>query len=300
MKIVSYSQLRSFSRCQWQWGARYLKTIYPKKQSDPLDIGKLVHNALAQFYGFGEIDWEILRSEFVGDLRPEVLAESKRVVDAYLKNGKAEFPGKVLAVEFPFQVKLPFDTILVAWIDLIARVNEKLWLWDHKTSGRMTYGITHPEREQLSLYSWGLSKLGAPIGGFGVNRLTTTKKPTFARFFDSVYGINRTPTAPLSTFGKLSEELSDADLQARSKSFVANCKALPPEGISMVDLTRSFQDDCSYRCDYKSLCELDLYGRIEDMSKVVAEEFTYAERGDTEAYLEKYCKELPKWWLEDE
>jgi len=277
MKIVSYSQLRSFSRCQWQWGARYLKTLYPKKQSDPLDTGKLVHNALAQFYGFGEIDWEVLRSEFMGDLRPEILAESKRVVDAYLQSGKSEFPGKILAVEFPFQVTFPFDVILVAWIDLIAKVDNKIWIWDHKSSGRMTHGITHPEREQLSIYAWGLMKLGAPVGGVGVSRLTTTKTPTFDRFF---------------------EEVSDLDLVARSKNFMANCKSLPPESVSMIDLPRSFQQDCSW-CDYKDLCKLDLHNRMEDMSKVVAEEFTYAERGDTEAYLEKYCKELPKWWLND-
>jgi len=278
MKIVSYSQLRSFSRCQWQWGARYLKTIYPKKQSDPLDIGKLVHNALAQFYGLGGIDWEILRSEFMGDLRPEILAESKRVVDAYLKNGKVEFPGKILAVEFPFQVTLPFDTILVAWIDLIAKIDGKLWLWDHKTASRMTQGLTYPEREQLSLYAWGLMRLGAPIDGYGVNRLTTAKTPTFARF---------------------SEEVSETDLISRNKNFIISCRVLPPDSTSMADLPRAFQNDCSW-CDYRDLCQLDLHERAKDMSKVVAEEFSYSERGDTATYLERYNTEIPQWWLNDE
>ena len=276
MQIVSYSQLRSLTRCRWQWGVRYLKRLYSKEQKDYMDVGKLVHNALAQLYGLGEIDWEILRSEFTGNLRPEILEESKRVVNAYLANDEVEFPGRILGVEFPFQVRLPFDIILVGWIDLITKVDGKIWLWDHKTSSRMTKQITPPDREQLSLYAWGLMKLGAPVGGVGVNRITTAKKPTFARF---------------------SEGVSEADLISRSKNFVANCKSLPPESISMTDLPRAFQRDCSW-CDYRDLCALDLHDRMEDVSRAVAKDFNYSAPGSTEAYLEKYNTQLPAWWLE--
>lgn len=281
MKIVSYSQLRSLTRCRWQWGVRYLKRLYSKEQKDYMDIGKLVHNALAQLYGLGEISWGILHSEFMGDLRPEILDESKRVVDAYLVNDKVEveFPGQILGVEFPFQVKLPFDTILVGWIDIITKVDGKLWLWDHKTSSRMTKQITHPERDQLSLYAWGLMKLGAPIGGFGVNRLIYTKKPNFKR---------------------LPEEVNEADLALRSKNFMASYKALPSEDVIMTDLPRSFQNDCDFRCDYKELCALDLYGKGAELNRLIAEEFRYSAPGSTEAYLEKYNTELPKWWLKEE
>ena len=279
MQIVSYSQLRSLTRCRWQWGVRYLKRLYSKEQKDYLDVGKLVHNALAQLYGLGEINWEVLRSEFTGNLKPEILEESKRMVAAYLANNEVEFPGQILGVEFPFQVRLPFDIILVGWIDLITKVDGKLWLWDHKTSSKMTKQITHPERDQLSLYGWGLMRLGAPIGGFGVSRLTTAKKPTFAR---------------------LSEEVNDADLQMRSKNFLASCKALPSESVIMTDLPRSFQLDCSYRCDYKELCALDLYGKGVELNRLIAEEFNYSTPGSTEAYLEKYNTELPAWWLEEE
>ena len=279
MQIVSYSQLRSLTRCRWQWGVRYLKRLYPKAQSDALDKGKLIHNALAQLYGLGELDWEILRSEFTGNLKPEILEESKRVVAVYLANNEVEFPGQILGVEFPFQVRLPFDIILVGWIDLITKVNGKIWLWDHKTSSKMTKQITHPERDQLSLYAWGLMRLGAPIGGFGVNRLTTAKKPTFDRF---------------------SEEVSEADLTLRSKNFVAGCKALPSEDIIMTDLPRSFQLDCSYRCDYKELCALDLYGKGVELNRLIAEEFNYSAPGSTAAYLEKYNTDLPAWWLKEE
>ena len=279
MQIVSYSQLRSLTRCRWQWGVRYLKRLYSKEQKDYLDVGKLLHNALAQLYGLGEIDWEVLRSEFTGDLKPEILEESKRVVNAYLENDEVEFPGQILGVEFPFQVRLPFDIILVGWIDIITKVDGKIWIWDHKTSSRMTKQITHPERDQLSLYAWGLMRLGAPIGGFGVNRLTTAKKPTFDRF---------------------SEEVSEADLTLRSKNFVAGCKALPSEDVIMTDLPRAFQDDCSYRCDYKELCALDLYGKGVELNRLIVEEFRYSAPGSTEAYLEKYNTELPAWWLEEE
>ena len=278
MKIVSYSQLRSLNRCYWQWGVRYLKRLYSNEQKDPMDTGKLVHNAFAQLYGLGEINWEVLRSEFMGDLRPEILAEGKRVVDAYLANDEVEFPGQILGVEFPFQVRLPFEMILVGWIDIITKVDDKIWLWDHKTSSRMTKRITDPERDQLSLYAWGLMRLGAPMGGIGVNRLTNAKKPTFARF---------------------SEEVNESDLQTRSKNFMASCKALPSEDVLMTDLPRSFQLDCDYRCDYKELCKLDLYGRTGEMNRLIAEEFRYSERGDSAVYLEKYNTELPKWWLEE-
>lgn len=277
MQIVSHSQLRSLNRCRWQWGIRYLKRLYSKTQSDAMDVGKLVHNALAQLYGLGEINWEVLRSEFVGGLRSEIFTEGKRVVNAYLAHDEVEFPGQILAVEFPFQVRLPFNTILVGWIDLITKVDGKLWLWDHKTSSKMTKRITRSERDQLSLYAWGLMRLGAPIGGFGVNRLTTAKKPTFARF---------------------TEEVDKADLIMRSKNFMASCKALPSESISMANLPRSFELDCDFRCDYKELCQLDLYGK--DLNRLIAEEFRYSERGDPAAYLEQYNIELPKWWLEEE
>lgn len=279
MKIVSYSQLRSLNRCRWQWGVRYLKRLYSKAQSDPMDVGKLIHNALAQLYGLGEINWEVLRSEFMGGLRPEILAEGKRVVEAYLMSDKVAFPGQILGVEFPFQVHLPFDTILVAWVDLITKIDGKLWLWDHKTSSRMTRQITPPERDQLSLYTWGLMRLGAPIGGFGINRLTTAKKPTFARF---------------------TEKVNEADLTIRSKNFVASCKALPSESVIMTDLPRDFQNDCSWRCDYYELCKLDLYDRRAEMNRLIADSFRYSERGDPVTYLEKYNIELPKWWLEYE
>jgi len=252
--------------------------LYPKAQSDALDKGKLIHNALAQLYGLGEIDWEVLRSEFTGNLRPEILEESKRVVAAYLANDEVEFPGQIVGAEFPFQVRFPFDIILVGWIDIITKVDGKIWLWDHKTSGRMTKGITPPEREQLSLYAWGLMRLGAPIGGFGVNRITTAKKSIFARF---------------------SEETSEADLISRSKNFVANCKSLPPENISMTDLPRSFQRDCSW-CDYKNICALDLHGRGVDLNRAIVEDFVFSAPGSTEAYLEKYNTGLPAWWLDDQ
>lgn len=272
MKIVSYSQLRSFSRCQWQWGIRYLKRLYSKAQSDALDKGKLIHNALAQLYGLGEINWGVLRSEFMGDLRPEILEECKRVVNAYLANDEVEFPGQILGVEFPFQVRFPFDTILVGWIDIITKVDGKIWLWDHKSSSRMTKQITPPERDQLSLYAWGLMKLDALIGGFGINRLTTAKKPTFARLF---------------------EEVNEADLNYRSKNFMASCKNLPSEDINMNDLPRSFQRDCSW-CDYRNLCELALHGK--SLNQIIAEEFRYSASGDPATYLEKYNAKLPAWW----
>jgi len=123
-----------------------------------------------------------------------------------------------------------------------------------------------------------LMRLGAPMGGIGVNRLTTAKTPTFARF---------------------SEEVNEVDLAIRSKNFMASCKALPSESISMTDLPRSFQLDCDFRCDYKELCTLDLYGKAGEMNQLIADGFRHSERGDPAVYLEKYNTELPAWWLED-
>jgi hypothetical protein len=149
---ISFSELRSWRRCQRQHHYKYNRNIVKKSKSLPLYKGSVVHSCLETHYS-GD-DWKgahkVFKKEFsklmeeekaeYGDLPSEV----NRMVKGYIATYKDETwtvatdkKGKPL-VEREFKVRIPGTRVVVKGvIDLVVHDSDPqykgVWVIDHKT-----------------------------------------------------------------------------------------------------------------------------------------------------------------------
>ena len=280
MPIVSFSQLRCINRCTYRWGLQYRRRIYSKSTPEVFILGGLIHAALAQYYAYEFVEWDALVSDYGKPISQESLATAKRTMDAYLDTGAAAYPGRVVGVEYPFQVPLDppqNNHILVGWVDCIEKRDGAFWLWDHKTTSRTPNAPDAHAIYQLNAYAWALTQLGLAVEGVGVNYLVCLKTPKFMRF-----------------------PMPCTDLDEWGKRLIANARLLPPADADPSYFPRTTVRDCDWDCDYKDICRLHLEGRMDAVALAVQKDFGVSTPGGDDAYLEQYHPYIPSWWLNDD
>jgi len=145
---VSFSELKSWRRCQTMHNFKYVKKLQKKSKSLPLYKGSVTHSCLEYHYrGLDWKDaWKIFRKEFskllseeraaYGDLPSEVSRMMKGYV-AHYKNDEWEVvtdeEGKPI-VEREFKIRIPNTRIVIKGIiDLVVKDRYGIWVVDHKT-----------------------------------------------------------------------------------------------------------------------------------------------------------------------
>lgn len=173
---VSWSEVKTFQRCQKQWEYKYDERLEPKAKVRPLFLGNWVHRSLQTHYVEG--DWKIGHLEYVKQwdglfeeerqgLRkrgrgmmppfPEVVERIMRSYAWYYR----EENWNVVAAELEFEVDLPLviDGVRQRFkgiIDLIIEdENGDKWVIDHKTASTIPDPTSfHAMDPQLMMYPW--------------------------------------------------------------------------------------------------------------------------------------------------
>lgn len=145
---VSFSQLKTWRRCQTMHAYKYVKQLQRKSKSLPLYKGSVIHSCLEYHYKGKSWKgaWKLFNAEFdklmdeekaaYGDLPSEV----ERLMLGYRRQWKNEEwvvvkdkNGEPL-VEREFKVRIPGTRVVVKGIiDLVAEDDMGIWIVDHKT-----------------------------------------------------------------------------------------------------------------------------------------------------------------------
>lgn len=168
------SERNLFKRCQWAWERSYIDRLDARKESKALWFGTGIHLALEEYYVIGTergVDpvetWEEYCNQTRGDTESINLhhgGDGTEVVNAmelgsamlkeYVSHYGPEPHLEVIATERTFNVGVkyqawktseeaahlePETANYVGTIDLVVRdlMTNKIWLWDHKTAGRL-------------------------------------------------------------------------------------------------------------------------------------------------------------------
>jgi len=167
---VSFSELKSWRRCQKQHHYKYRQNLQRKTKALPLYKGSVVHSCLEYHYKGKDWKeaWKLFKEEFdklfpeekavYGDLPTEVARLMKGYI-AYYKDEEWEVvkdnKGKPI-VEREFKIRIPKTRVVIKGvIDLIIRDKYGIWVVDHKTVKKEP-----PSQEfrmsdvQTTLYFW--------------------------------------------------------------------------------------------------------------------------------------------------
>lgn len=181
---LSNSKVKTWRRCPNKYRYKYVERLEPKAKALPLARGSWMHELLQTHYD-GE-DWQKahrkLSREFntmfeeereeYGDL-PD---ECQRLMLSYLHRWRTvDKKLTVIDTELNEFITMPNGLRLNIVVDLIVEDEDGgLWVFDHKTRkkfGESTHMIIDP---QLTLYFWGLERMGyKPLRGAVVNEIRT-------------------------------------------------------------------------------------------------------------------------------
>lgn len=167
---VSFSELKTWRRCQRMHHYKYVEKIQKRTKALPLYKGSVVHSCLEYHYKGKNWKnaWKIFKEEFdklfpeekavYGDLPSEV-ARLMQGYTAYYKDEEWEVvkdkKGKPI-VEREFRVRIPKTRVVVhGVIDLIIQDEYGIWVVDHKTVKKEPPSAEFRMSDvQTTLYFW--------------------------------------------------------------------------------------------------------------------------------------------------
>lgn len=250
--------------------------------------------------------WEEEREE-LGDLPKECLA----IMRSYLRHYKADSERyRVIDCEMDEIITLPNGLRLQIIIDLIVEdiIDGGLWIWDHKFRERLAEVDDMLLDPQLTLYFWGVERLGyTPLRGAMYNEVRT-KPPAVPQLLKSG-GLTKRMNIDTDVFTYMREirrhEL-DADdysdilqvIAHKQKDKFFRRTKLPKDPpvlktmmTELVDTAReiqgaertatfprTFDSSCKWGCEYKNLCLAQLHGA--DISSMIKMDYEVSKRGD--------------------
>lgn len=226
---ISYSELTSLNRCEKLWEYGYLRGYEPLRKDDKLSRGTIMHALLAEVnQGVSWEDaWTTYRTKALEDavLAEEVEALVQEfdvyfaVMERYVAWEATLSPITPVSVEQSFLIDLPVGGTLKIKPDLIYEDTERgLVLRDYKTADDFDKDmeLRTDFDPQLSVYAWGLRRLGYDIRSlehtFLRMRLPAVPKINKDGTMSKVYVI--TDEATVRQFVQDSGvKISDADLE---------------------------------------------------------------------------------------
>jgi len=209
--IIRNSEAQDFLRCRLKWDYRWNRKLEPKRKSMKLVIGTLFHKFLENYYTptilrtEEQLQFSIkaMHEMYEQDIVAKIETGAYDAVEAgemwdFLEklakwyheywSQKQEKPWEVIATEKTYYINMTtlevreeateeMETDLeTIWyectLDLVVRVDGKLWLVDHKTTNNLDYFIKNAEMDrQISRYIFALNAVypEEEIGGLIYN-----------------------------------------------------------------------------------------------------------------------------------
>lgn len=258
---VTYSEVRDFAHCPRKWFLHYGKKLAPRSVKPNLSIGSLVHVWLGWLHspeldssvptlkaGLNALDRayeQLVDERGLSDPHGGIMETGKDVVERYLKWWKSNNTdivtiGTEINYEVPIFSWIPafhMEGTLHGRVDWIFRKAGKLWVVDHKcvkrfSPGRYLYSMQGP------IYGLGYTKISGicpDFIGYSLIRRQATKS-------------NRPDVSMITvqtdqTVLRLIEENLSAWMRRMRK-------------ITIMDLGANYGSDCSWMCNYLSICEM--------------------------------------------
>lgn len=197
--VLSWSEVKTWQRCQKQYDYKYVQELQPKKRQLPLYKGSWVHACLETHYRDG--DWKIGHQIYLDEYNKLFEEERDALNTIRGKRNSVELPQlieriiksylwyyredgwKVIATEKDLRTELKGVIGFKGRTDLIIEDAEGLlWDVDHKTAGSIPdAGAYHAMDPQLMVYPWAIEKeLGIKLAGIIYNYVKS-KPPSIPR-----------------------------------------------------------------------------------------------------------------------
>jgi len=182
--ILSWSEVKTWQRCQKQYEYKYVDKLQPKRKQLPLYKGSWVHACLETHYRDG--NWKLGHQLYLdeynklfeeerdalntirGKRNPTALPQLiERIVKSYLWYYRDD-GWEVIATEEDLRTALKGVIEFKGRTDLIIKDAEGLlWVVDHKTAGSIPdAGAYHAMDQQLMMYPWAIEKeMGLRLAG---------------------------------------------------------------------------------------------------------------------------------------
>lgn len=272
IRTTSYSEVQSYLTCERRHYYGYGLEIQGKTSSDAMELGTIIHAALAVYYngrkeGINHPTSTTLAYQCLNELiskaavwdNAALATKAIKILSEYFAfYGDEDM--QVLAVETEYLIPITDDFSLQVRIDLIRRQNGKVIVSDHKVIGNFYSTKKIGIAAQLPLYLAGLRTEGFKVDELEYNMLRSHPNAQ-ERFM-------RTPV-PLSN----ARVLRTLEEHLRASNRIATLKAKGLEEWSKVVLRNEGACD---RCPFNLICEADLNG--EETRGLIEYEYRHKEK----------------------
>lgn len=237
-KNLSASRINVLNMCSQKHHYGYNLMLEKPGDSIPAALGTAVHKAIEEFYN-GSSNMPHIHNE-------SWASEYNACVDAYGLFSKLQDGGlKIIATEQEFELPVEDERISEGWvirgiIDVVAEIDGKIWVGDHKTT-RRKWPI---EKTQLALqhkiYELALPEL-YPNQEYG----------------GSFYNFIQMGTTKGVPYANVTRQYLSQNEYGLSTAFEEIISAI--QRIENAPLYRNVGDHCAW-CDFKDLCGSDYFG----------------------------------------
>jgi hypothetical protein len=315
---VSNSKLKTYRRCPNKYKYKYVLKLRPKAKALPLEKGTWMHSLLQAYYE-GE-DWVVIHKELTksfnnmwDEIREQLgnlPDECWRIMRGYLRQYADDFERyKVIDTEMDEIITLPNGLRLNIIVDLIVEdmLEGGLWLWDHKFRAKLGDPDDMLLDPQLTLYYWGLERMGyRGIRGVLYNEVRT-KVPTTPKLL-ARGGLSKAKNIDTDLYTYM-KEIKRHDLDPRDYDDILGHIATNeemrffrrtpiPKDPPVVRTTmkeaidtaieiqraekqerfpRAFDSSCRWGCEFKDLCIAQLHGA--DIGSMIRQNYEVSRRG---------------------
>lgn len=315
---LSNSKVKTYRRCPNQFRYKYPMKLRPKAKKIHLEKGTWCH-ALLQAHYEGKYWKKVhkkLTKEFnnlpdyvreeLGDLPGDCL----RIMRGYFRQYPDDLQRyRVIDAEMDEVITLPNGLRLNIIVDLVLEdlIEGGLCFWDHKFRGKLGDPSDMMLDPQLTLYFYGLERLGFKDMRYGLYNEVRTKIPTVPKLLVRG-GLSKAKNIDTDIYTYM-REIKRHDLDPDDYSEILNHiatneetrffrrtpipKDQPVLRTTMKELVdtaieiqraeredrypRSFDHSCKYSCDYKDLCIAELHGA--DIKSIIQSSFEVSKRG---------------------
>lgn len=186
MRSVSHSKLKDWKMCRQLYYYRHVEGLRPRKKSNALYMGSMLHDMLKVFNEGGK--WKEVLEDYQKQFKKlfleeqedlgDIIGNAKRIIEGYIKKWGEPLP--FISIEEKMKgIKFIKGTSLTIKTDGVIDDNG-YWLIEHKSTKKFRSDQVSLFDPQGILYLWGLRELGMPIKGILWDYIRT-KPPTIPR-----------------------------------------------------------------------------------------------------------------------
>ena len=164
---ISYSEISTLAACEWKWKALYDGPKHENTSSPAMDLGREMHRLLGLWWDPKDAALDVFVTE-----NPTAEWLIRRYDEYYMEDAA---PLRMLDLEIPFAVKLPWGPYLFGYFDGLVYNHEtgQHWITEFKTMGNWSKLNQLPVDKQITLYQYAATASGLPTVGVMYDAIRT-------------------------------------------------------------------------------------------------------------------------------